>query len=106
MIVQLGNSKPVHGGEESVTSIYLDDATKVADSIDVADVLGQVFRGAVTNLPNCEALLTIISPNGIWKAHSLADSPSWAWSDNANLQEQLCQVYNCPAGTYVNMENN
>jgi len=106
MLVQLGNPQPVNGGPAGVTSIHLDDSLPVAASIDVPEVLAQVFRGPVTNLPDCQALLTIISPNGVWQAHSLAPTPTWAYSDNATLQEQLCQVYNCPAGTYVDTENN
>lgn len=105
MQIQLGNPKPTHGGAETVTFINIDDNVPVADEIDVKEVLSQLFRGSVTNLPNCEALLAIISPNGAWRAHSFADAPTWAWSDNENLQEQLCAVYGCPAGTPVNIED-
>lgn len=105
MIVQLGNPKPSNGGPETVTFVSIDDSMPVADEIDVKEVLSQLFRGSVTNLPQCEALLSIISPYGAWRAHSLADAPSWVWSDNEKLQEQLCAVYNCPSGTPVNPED-
>ena len=105
MIIQLGNPKPTHGGEATVTFINIDDTVAVADEIDVKEVLSQLFRGSVTNLPNCEALLAIISPNGAWRAHSFADSPTWVWSDNEKLQNQLCAVYGCPVSTHVNIED-
>jgi len=48
----------------------------------------------------------IIAPNGIWKSHSLAESPSWVWSDNAKLQEQLSAIYGCPVGEPTTLEEN
>lgn len=105
MKVQFGNPRPI--GEEGTGVTYIDfpDEVGVADSIDVQEVMQQVFRGQF-NLPGSEALLMIIAPNGIWKSHSLADAPSWVWSDNANLQEQLSAIYGCPVGEPVTPEEN
>ena len=106
MQVQLGNPAPSNGGPATVTYVSLDDSLPVADSIDVGAVLSQLFRSNVTNLPGCDALLSIIAPTGVWKTHSFADAPTWVWSDNAKLQDQLCAVYACPAGSPVPLENN
>ena len=106
MNVQLGNSRPSNGGPATVTYVSISDEAAVADTLDINEVLAQLFRGEVTNLPDCEALLSIISPNGAWKAHSLADRPDWVWSDNEKLQEQLCAIYGCPVGTPVPLEDN
>lgn len=105
MKVQLGNPRPI--GEEGTGVTYVDfpDEVGVAETIDVQEVIAQVFRGQF-NLPGSEALLMIIAPNGIWKSHSLADAPSWVWSDNENLQEQLSAIYGCPVGEPTTPEEN
>jgi len=105
MKVQLGNPKPINEDGDGVTYIEFPDEVGVAESVDVNEVLGQVFRGQF-NLPGSEALLMVIAPNGIWKSHSLADSPSWVWSDNAKLQEQLSAIYGCPVGEPTTPEDN
>jgi len=105
MKVQLGNPKPINEDGLGVTYIDFPDEVGVADSIDVQDAIAQVFRGQF-NLPGSEALIMIIAPNGIWKSHSLAESPSWVWSDNEKLQEQLSAIYGCPVGEQTTPEDN
>lgn len=105
MFVQLGNPKPIKGEGDGVTYISFPDDTSVADEVDVNEVLSQVFRGKL-NIPGSDALLMIIAPNGIWKSHSLADSPSWVWSDNETLQNQIAAIYGCPVGEPVSPEEN
>jgi hypothetical protein len=105
VIVQLGNPRPINADADGVTYVSFPDDVAVADDIDVSDVLTQVFRGQL-NLPGSDALLMIIAPNGIWKSHSLADAPSWVWSDNENLQNQIAAIYGCPVGEPVFPEDN
>jgi hypothetical protein len=105
MQVQLGNPKPINADVDGITYISFPDETSVADSIDVTEIISQAFRGQF-NLPGSDALLMVIAPNGIWRSHSHADAPSWVWSDNENLQNQIAAVYGCPVGEPVFPEDN
>lgn len=105
MKVQLGNPKPIGEDGTGVTYIDFPDDVSVAETIDIPEVLGQIFRGQM-NIPGSDALLMIIAPNGIWKSHSLADAPSWVWSENENLQSQLSAIYGCPVGEQTSPEDN
>jgi hypothetical protein len=46
--------------------------------------------------PLAEAFTTITHPNGVWAAHSDAESPAWVASDDPALAQLLSAHYGCP----------
>lgn len=90
MIVLLGNNSPVHkdvNGEDvgpSVTEVRLADDTSLI-----------------------EALKIIADDQGVWKAHSHDEAPTWVEGDNQALVDLLRANYKCgakPADTNVDAE--
>jgi hypothetical protein len=45
-----------------------------------------------------EGFVTITDPNGVWRAHSSADCPSWVESDEPLLAQLLANHYGCSIG--------
>lgn len=66
---------------------------------------GEMRLDGVSHLPGHEALLSIIHPlSGAWPFHG-QEQPSWVWSDNERLAQQLSEWYQIPVGHPDDLED-
>jgi hypothetical protein len=54
-------------------------------------------NGGITNFGNEEVIASLTHPGGLWPA-SGRGKPTWAWSDNADLQRFCSEYWGCPEG--------
>lgn len=77
MILQLGNTAPIHdavegSADEHITTVTFPDGLTVD-----------------------EALVTVTDPSGVWAAQSTAVAPSWVACSDPDLEARLCAFYSC-----------
>lgn len=111
MLIELGNGARKHAvdGSPAVTRIHVPDSYSLEPGIDVSELRSAMdFKAVrradgVTRLPDHEALVSVLHPfEGAWQAHSF-DDPTWAWSDNAEMNrvlQELHQVGGAPADVH------
>lgn len=124
--IQLGNAAPREGTGPAVTYINVPSADEGYSVVGVGDDdyptdLAAALKNAkgkarrmlidgwlanrdgVHGIPNHEAFVAIVDPNGLWAKHSEAD-PTWVWSDNEALAAQLADYFGCPVGPPGDLE--
>lgn len=118
-VVELGNPEPferidglpVRLSGERVTYVSIPDEYSVSD--DAAGATEHLAAVAadptnprdVTHLPGDEAFVAVTHPrDGVWVNHSTAAAPSWVWSDDERLGQQLAAHYGCPYGHPEDLE--
>ena len=123
MIVQLGNSRPVNqltdaegnhtpvpadnlGGAPTVTYISIPAGYSVADSADVKDIALHLAQNPdVTNLPEHEALLSVVHQAGAWNVHSQG-TPTWvSCPESPALEAQLAEFCGAARGVPADVED-
>jgi hypothetical protein len=116
MLVELGNPSPknVAHTDPCVTYINIPDEKTFDPDVDLAELkahieaafspFAEAEKAGVTHRPTDEALLTIVSPSGVWAAHSKA-APSWVVADKPEFAAALAAWYGCPVGKPDDVED-
>lgn len=122
MLVELGTSRtheqvgdgliPVGDGGPAVVYYRIPDDVREADDVahygvdgdaniaEMAQHLLVTGGSMVTHLPGHEALVNVFKT---WNVHS-SEPPTWVWSDNEVLAEQLAGLWSCPVGRPADFE--
>lgn len=116
MLIELGNPQPkdVDHSYPCVTYINIPDTYTLEPGMDAATFQAHIDeamhwrrpegRRGVTNLPNHTALLLLAHPDGLWSKAS-DGTPTWAWSDNPEMQRFCEELYGCPGGRPEDVED-
>lgn len=83
---------------------------------DAPDVTGSSLRDhiaasllsstGITRFGSHEGVMAVVHPSGIWRAHSKpGTTPTWVWSDNAEMARILSEFFGCPVGRPTDVES-
>jgi len=107
--VELGNHSRMNAvdSRHAVTYIHIPAAYTHASGLSGVELrqglelAASRQNGTVTTFPDHTAALLVAHPGGAFQRHVspiAPGKPAWVWSDHADLQRLLSEVYDCPEG--------